>query len=42
VCEQIKDGDYKELDTVRGKRGYKLNIRYLISVAAKELFYRHK
>ena len=28
VFEKIKDGDYRELDTVRGKRSYKCNIRY--------------
>jgi hypothetical protein len=41
-CEQTKYGDCRELDTASGKRGYKLNIRYIISVAVKELFCRHK
>jgi len=28
MCEKFKDGDYRELDTVRGQMAYKLNIRY--------------
>jgi len=28
MCEKFKDGDYREVDTVRGQMGYKLNIRY--------------
>ena len=38
VCERIKDGEYTELGTAGGKMGYKLNIRYLNSVADKEMF----
>jgi len=36
------DADYSVLDNASGKMCYKLNTRYLISVAVKELFCRHK
>jgi len=35
------DDYYRELDTASGKMGYKLNTRYLISVAVERLFCRH-
>jgi hypothetical protein len=37
-CEQITDIDYTELLTTRDKRCHKLNIIFLISAAAKQLF----